>query len=131
MNLMPESSSLGWHKAGSYLLDVASGLASIRIKLVPFKDKPEQILGVIVHEIGHAGHDSFPVFVLKIWNDAIEQERSLDVTPYVAKVRKNKPDHFDAEDFAESFRLFCLEPDHLQSLSPLRYQAMLTICTQI
>lgn len=131
MNLVPDSSATGWHKAGSYLLDGVTGLASIRINLVVFQNKPELMLGVILHEIAHACHDSFPVFLLKIWYDAIAQGRALNVTPYSAKVRQNTPDRFDAEDFAETFRLFCLDPDQLRFLSPQRYQAMRAICAQL
>lgn len=36
MNLVPDQQNTGWHKAGNYLLDEETGLATIRINLVPF-----------------------------------------------------------------------------------------------
>lgn len=87
------------------------------------------VLGVILHEIAHAGHDSFPIFVLKIWEDIMTEESHLDVTPYAAKVRQKDSRKLKAEDFAESFRLFCLEPDNLRAVSMHRYLAMQEVCS--
>ena len=87
-----------------------------------------QIRKTVLHEFGHALHHTLPVALLDAWDNAATSE-NVHVSAYVEqKALHHDEDSAMAEDFAESFMLFLMDPEALQTASRARYAAMADIC---
>ena len=77
---------------------------------------PEDILDTLTHEVGHNVHYNMRIDNLALarqWTDLHQQDVGF-VSDYA------RTDEF--EDFAETYRVYVLQPESLQLLSPVKYR---------
>lgn len=127
-------------KLGEHVHDIRENVAdiviytdyadSIRASLLP-GDDPElwdelaahRLLKTIVHEFAHALHKKLPVVLLDQW-DKLATHENVSVTDYVKEMREHDELGSYGEDFADSARLYLIDPDHLKQIAPERFAMM-------
>jgi len=82
-----------------------------------------EFMGTVWHEFGHNAHYLMRYEEMESWEQVVATDKTA-VTWYVKCARANNEDWGKREDFADSFKLFLINPALLYVLSPKRYLFM-------
>ena len=80
----------------------------------------------VIHEFAHALEDELPVAIMKYWHEQCENDNTF-VTSYVKRCFDEDRQNKYLEDFAESMKLYIMQPGTLLDLSPIRASAQYKI----
>lgn len=128
---IPGASRKDCDVTGDFGFDLDRGIGTIRISMKAFEGEHAGIKFTLLHELGHAGHNTLPMHLLKAWRDQKNEEEHIDVSDYLARLKHDHSPRLEAEDFADSFLFASVGPLDLQARSPARYEGMRNLVSSV